>query len=160
MGRKLNFRLNSTIYQHSVIAPSRYSLLGDRYTILNCPEIEDHLYKSRAYSSYGMGIGKFKLGVDGYDDTSRFDHSTIKPREFHPIGKLPKVTLIFKRPGSDDEYNFRGLDHTVTFNIKYYSPIQSSKFTKFILNPKYQPNFLKYQQEDTSGDESSDTETT
>ena len=127
-----------------VEAPGIYSLIGDRYTILRCPEIEEHMYRSRSYDRHTMGLAKFKLAAQGYDD-ARFDFSGLPPRTFHPIGKLSSFTLRFERPDGG-LYNFRGVNHTLTMVVRYYEPKQSDEFTNYTLNPQYNPDYFAYLQ--------------
>lgn len=137
---------------NNIEAPGMYSLIGDRYVMLRCPEIEQHLFRSRAYEKYTMGLAKFKLAVQGYDE-SRFDFQAMPPREFHPIGKLTQLTLKFERPDGS-LYNFRGVNHTITFALRYYQPKQTKEFTEYQLNPNYDPDYFRHQQNDTSGSDS------
>lgn len=123
-------------------SPGLYNLIGDRYILLKCKEIEDHLFRSRAYEKYTMGLAKFNIGLFGYDET-RFDFSSTPPREFHPIGKLTNLTFNFHRPDGS-LYNFRGINHTLTIVIRYYEPVQNLKFEKSSLNPKYDPDTFRY----------------
>ena len=139
---------------HKIVAPGIYNLIGDRYAILRCPEIEQHLFASHSFEKYSMGLAKFKLAVLGYDE-SRFDFASLPPREFHPIGKLSQMTFSFERPDKS-LYNFRGLNHTLTLAIRYLVPIQTEQFTKFILNPEYNPDFFQYQQNQESESEDSE----
>lgn len=142
--------------RYKIEAPGMYSLIGDRYTILRCPEIESHLFASHAYESYTLGLAKFKLGVLGYDE-SRFDFASLPPREFHPIGKLTKLTFSFQRPDGDGLYNFRGINHTMTIVIRYLTPVQNGTFDKFILNPEYDPDYFRYIQNDESDSDNEST---
>lgn len=136
---------------YKIEAPGMYSLLGDRYVMLRCTEIEEHMYRSRSFEKYNMGIAKFKLSVIGYDE-SRFDFATIPPREFHPIGKLSQMTFRFERPDGS-LYNFRGVNHTLTLALRYYVPQKTEEFTNFTLNPHYEPDFFKYQHRDSEDSE-------
>lgn len=138
--------INVIKHMYKIEAPGMYSLLGDRYVMLKCREIEEHMYRSRSFEKYNMGIAKFKLSVVGYDE-SRFDFATIPPREFHPIGKLTSMTFRFERPDGS-LYNFRGVNHTLTLALRYYVPNKSEEFTNYELNPEYEPDFFKYQQRD------------
>jgi hypothetical protein len=149
-------KITTKIQLNKIEAPGMYSLIGDRYVILKCPEIEQHLYASHSFEKYTMGIAKFKLAVLGYDE-SRFDFASLPPREFHPIGKLTQMTFMFERPDKT-LYNFRGINHTITLAIRYMVPAQNRSFNKYILNPEYNPNFLDYQnnQESESDNENSD----
>lgn len=143
----------------SIIAPGMYSLIGDRYIILRCPEIEDHMFRSRAFEKYNMGLAKFKMAVLGFGQ-ERFDYNGLPPRSFHPIGKLDMLSFRFEKPDGS-LYNFRGINHTITFLIKYLTPIQSEHFFDgpSKLNPAYNPNYLEYYINQASDiDDSSDDE--
>lgn len=141
----------------SITAPGMYSLIGDRYVILRCPEIEDHMFRSRAFEKYNMGLAKFKMAVLGYGQ-ERFDYNGLPPRKFHPIGKLDKLSFRFER-ADGSLYNFRGINHTITFLIKYLTPTQKDEPTYSRLNPYYNPDFLEYiQNEKSDTDDSSDDE--
>ena len=97
-----------------------YDLTGLPYAFLRIPEIESHLYRSRAFQPFNYPLAKFKLSVVGYS-TDRFDFSTIQPRPFHPIGKLSSMTLQFF--GSDGSlYDFMGINASLTMVIRYYVP--------------------------------------
>ena len=98
-----------------------------------------------------MGLAKFTLAVMGYGET-RMDFSA-PVREFHPIGKLTQMTFRFERPDGS-LYNFRGINHTITFNIRYYTPLQDQEFNFFPLNPNYDPNNFRFIQNNTYDDES------
>jgi hypothetical protein len=152
----LCININTKQTLHRIEAPGMYNLHGDRYAILRCPEIEQHLFASHSYEKYSMGLAKFKLAVLGYDE-SRFDFASLPSREFHPIGKLSQLTFAFERPNGG-LYNFRGINHTITIAIRYLVPQQRGKFDKFILNPQYDPDFFRYQQNEESESEISDDE--
>lgn len=138
----LCFQVNVKNLLQQIVAPGIYNLIGDRYILLKCKEIEDHLFRSRAYEKFTMGLAKFKLAVMGYDE-SRFDFASTPPREFHPIGKLTNLTFNFQRPDGS-LYNFRGINHTLTIVIRYYEPSQNIKFEKSSLNPSYDPDTFRY----------------
>tara|TARA_B100001094_G_scaffold321778_1_gene370051 strand:+ start:2807 stop:4261 length:1455 start_codon:yes stop_codon:yes gene_type:complete len=147
---------NGTLTKHSIIPPGMYNLTGERYIILKCDEIQQHLHKSKAFEKYNSGLTKFKMGVVGYDD-QRFDYTTtISPAlTFHPIGKLSQMSLRFEK-GDGSLYNFRGLNHTVTFLIKYYKPIfKLENFDNYTLNPNYNPDMIEYkfQEQESESDE-------
>jgi hypothetical protein len=150
--KSLAFILETNEKPYTVTAPGLYSLTGDRYIILRCPQIEQHLYRSRAYERYTMGLAKFKLSVYGYDDT-RFDYSKTPIREFHPIGKLSQLSFRFERPDGE-LYNFKGINHTLTFVVQYYEPVQQGEFDKYTLNPDYDPDYFRYIQNQESESES------
>ena len=128
--------------QHFITSPGIVDLIGEKYVILNCPEIEDHSTVSLSYSKHNLGLARFKLGIIGYNDENISINKT-KLREFHPIGKFSKMTLQFKTQ-QGFLYDFKGTNHNITFNIHYYQAYDINQFNKSILNPNYNPNFLKY----------------
>ena len=127
-----------------IFAPGIVNLLGERFVILRCKEIEDHLLGSFAYMSYTPGIGLFKLAASYNDITNlRFDFVNLVRKPFHPIGKLHKLTFRFET-SAGDLYDFKGVNIQMLFMIKFLVPTQKFKFEKSILNPNYDPNFMKY----------------
>lgn len=140
-------------YVYTLIPKGITNLTGDQYCVLRCPEIEQHMHRNKGFESFTMGIAKFNLRTLGYDNT-RFDFASIPMRKFHPIGKLPSITLEFYGP-TGTLYNFRGVNHSITFVLRYYIPTIQT-FNKYILNPDYNPDFFKYIQQQESSD--SDTE--
>lgn len=158
------FRLFYSVFDEQlltnvVVAPGIVDLVGEKYIILHVPEIEEHSTVSLSYSRYSLGLAKFRLGVVGYN-YDNLSISKIASREFHPIGKLPRLTFEF-RTASGELYDFKGADHNLTLNIQYYQTRQKRElFKKSILNPNYDPssyNFLQYKPfvDDTDEDESS-----
>lgn len=130
--------------QYSVTAPGIVNLLGDRYVILRCPEIEDHLLGSYAYVQSTPGLGLFKLAAAQNDVTHlRFDFVNLVRKPFHPIGKLAKLSFRFETQ-SGDLYDFKGVNHQILFVIKFLVPSQKHSFYKSILNPNYDANFINY----------------
>ena len=156
----INISLDAQIYinvtTETIIAPHIYSLIGDRYIILRCPEIEDHMFRSRAFEKYNMGLAKFKLAVLGYGE-ERFDYTGLPPRSFHPIGKLDQLSFRFERPNGA-LYNFRGINHTITFLVKYLTPEMKETYDYSRLNPQYNPDYLAYLQNEKSDTEDSSDE--
>lgn len=161
----LNNRLFNSTYStytkpesYQITAPGIYFLFGDRTIIVRCPEIETHDFGSLAFSKHCLGIAKIRLGVIGYSDNSTV--TTIPLREFHPIGKLPRLSFYFQRIDGSI-YNFRGVNHTMTFAIYYYEPTPKLQFTQSILNPEYNPNYIEYfhksiEEEDEDSDDQSE----
>lgn len=135
---------NADISKYVVTAPGIVNLLGDRYIILRCPEIEQHLLGSFAYTRHSPGIGLFKLAA-GYSDLThlRFDFVNLVRKPFHPIGKLSKITIRFETQ-SGDLYDFKGVNHQMLFVVKYLVPTQKVTFQKSLLNPNYDANFMRY----------------
>ena len=137
---------------HEIIAPGIYNLVGEKYITMRCKEIEENSYRSLAYSKYTIGLAKFRLGVVGYSE-NRLDFSKVPLREFHPIGKLSRLTLRFETP-SGNLYDFKGVNHNITLSIHYLEPIQKIKFKQSILNPNYHGDFIGYRfrEDDQEGD--------
>lgn len=96
-----------------------------------------------AYNNYNLGIAKFKVNTIGFNE-ERFDLQKIPSREFHPIGKLSKLTFRFEA-SNNNLYDFKGVNHIITYIIYYYSPKfnLTSEF-KSTLNPNYKNNFNDY----------------
>lgn len=139
---------------HYLVAPGVYSLVGERYVILRCPEIEEHSYRSLAYSKHNLGLAKFRLGVVGYSE-NRVDFNKVKLREFHPIGRLSRLTLRFET-STGKPYDFKGVNHSITFAIHYLEAAQKEKFVQSVLNPNYRGNYLSYTFDDDQREDSQD----
>lgn len=131
-----------------------YSLIGERYIILRCKEIEENSFRSLAYTNNTLGIAKFTLGVVGYKE-ERIDYSNVPNREFHPIGKLTRLTLRFET-SKGLLYDFKDVNHTLVFSIKYLEPVSNVTFKKSIINSNYNGDFLKYQYGQEEQEEDSD----
>jgi len=139
-----------------LVAPGIYSLVGDRYVLLRCAEAES----SRDASSeiYSPGIAKFTLGVVGFANAS-LDYARGGVREFHPIGRLSRLTLRFERPDGT-LYNFRGVNHTLTLVLRSLAPRRDKTFARSSLNRNYDGNFLAWRRtdEEREGDSDEDTD--
>jgi hypothetical protein len=147
---------NSTGMQ-TIYAPGMMYLLGNKYVVLKCPEIEQHLYRSLSYSKYNMGLAKLRLNSYGYND-EKTSFLKVPTREFHPIGKLSKMTLRFET-NTGELYDFKGVNHNIVFALYYYEPKQLNKVTISKLNPDYNPDFVKYlRSQDDQQEESNDSE--
>lgn len=153
-------------YFHSknniIEAPGIVDLIGEKYIILKCDEIEAHSTRSLSYSKHSLGLAKIRLGVVGYNDENISIYKT-QIREFHPIGKLSKITLQFLT-ADNRLYDFKGVNHNITFNIIYYEAsknIDDEEFTTSHLNPNYNANILEYmknidEQDNDSSDDDDD----
>jgi hypothetical protein len=144
---------------HRIQAPGIYSLVGERYATLRCPEIEDHSFRSLAYTRHNMGLGKIRLGVLGYSE-NRLDYNRTTLREFHPVGKLARITIRFEA-ANGQLYDFKGVNHTIVMAIHYYQGVQQKPFVGSVLNPNYTMDFTQYMvhqedQEEESDDQSAD----
>ena len=118
-------------------------LTGEKYIILHSPEIEDHSFGSLSYMKNTLGIAKFRTNSIGFNDLT-FNITKIPIREFHPIGKLTKITFQFVT-STGLLYDFKGVNHNITIAIYYYEAklISNDTFTS-ILNPNYNINYNDY----------------
>ena len=146
---RLNFKIQMLTPTFSLIAPCIYNLIGERYILLKCKEIENVSSTQRTFetrdennqvteSQLVMGLAKFKLGVTGYQE-ERFDYNMIPTPDFHPIGKLQSLTLRFEN-NQNQLYDFKGINHTLTLLIEYYEPKvdNDKRLCMYHLNPNYQ----------------------
>ena len=161
--KKVNFEklYHSTVNNvglHIIKAPGMMYLIGYKYLLLRCPEIEEHLYRSLSYTKYNLGLAKIRINSYGYND-EKTSFLKVPLREFHPIGKLSRITLRFETE-SGELYDFKGVNHNIVFAIYYYEPKQEIMVTKSILNPEYNPNFINYlyKQEEQEGESDDDQE--
>jgi hypothetical protein len=135
---------NSEDENFVITAPGIVNLQGERYLILRCKEIEDHLLGSYAYMKYTPGIGLFKLAAQYNDITNlRFDFYNLVRKPFHPIGKLPKLSFRFETQDGN-LYDFKGVNHQLLIVIKFLTPTQKATFSRSILNPNYDANYMQY----------------
>ena len=132
---------NTGLYE--ITSPGIVFFIGEKYIIIRSPEIEEHAFGSLAYNNFNQGIAKFKVSGIGFND-DRVELTKIPTREFHPIGKLSKLTFRFET-ADGNLYDFRGINHSITYVIKYYKPrlVNVKEFTS-ILNPNYKSNFRDY----------------
>jgi len=168
--------VNRIFYQASIIvnmqedynvitAPGIYNLVGEKYIVLRCPEIEQNSFRYLAYTKFFMGLAMFRLDTIGYNSGTNtapqiVDINDSGSREFHPIGKLMRLSLRFET-SKGNLYDFKGVNHTITFAVYYYQPIQKEKFQNSILNPNYNGDFIDYlyyqqEQEQDSDDQEYD----
>ena len=150
---------NTKTERYEITAPGVVFFIGEKYITIRSPEIEEHAFGSLGYNSYSFGIGKFKVNTIGFND-ERFEIQKIPSREFHPIGKLSKMTFRFEA-SNNNLYDFKGVNHIITYMVYYYSP-KLSITTEFkpILNPNYKNNFNDYnyynREQDISDEEDKD----
>lgn len=126
-----------------IISPGVVFLLGTRYCILRCEELDDHMYGSRAYGRFSPGIALFKMFNVNDVAHQRLDFVNLKKKPFHPIGKLDKMTFRFET-SNGSLYDFKGANHLLVISIKYYVPSQKRTFTQSVLNPNYKSDFASY----------------
>lgn len=144
---------NPSSKQYVVVSPGIIYFMGHKYIVLRCPEIEEHLYRSLSYSKYNLGLAKFRISSFGYND-ERIVITKLPIREFHPIGKLARLTFRFET-NQGQLYDFKGVNHNIVFAVYYYEVIQKTIPTGSILNPEYKMNYLDYLYEE---EEDSDEE--
>lgn len=132
----------NTVGLNTIYAPGMMYLLGDKYIVLRCKEIEEHLYRSLAYSKYNMGLAKIRLNSYGYND-EKTSFLKVPTREFHPIGKLSKMTIRFET-AAGELYDFKGVNHNFVMAIYYYEPKNINRVIQSKLNPDYNPSFIDY----------------
>jgi hypothetical protein len=149
---QMSCRLTGNYEYHQITSPGIYNLIGEKYVVLRCKEIEENSFRSLAYTKHNLGLAKFRLGIVGYSET-RLDFNKVPLREFHPIGRLSRMTLRFEVSGGM-LYDFKGVNHTITVAIHYLEPIQKTKFQQSILNPNYTGDFIGYRfhEDDQEGD--------
>lgn len=128
---------------YKITSPGVVYLLGTRYCILRCEELDDHLYGSRSYGQFSPGIALFKMFNVNDVAHQRIDFVNFQKKPFHPIGRLDK--LSFRYETSDGSlYDFKSANHLLILSIKYYVPSQKRGFSQSVLNPNYQKDYSKY----------------
>ena len=142
--------------KYKIIAPGIVYLIGSEYIILKCPEIEEHLYGSLSYTKNTVGLAKIRVSNWGLNEETT-SYLKLKLREFHPIGKLSKITLKFEN-AEGFLYDFRGVNHNIVFAIHYYSAKQKQNFEKSVINPEYKMNYIDYKYLQEENEEDSDIE--
>lgn len=127
-----------------IVSPGIMNLTADNYVLLRCPEIENHLKGSyNVNDDHEPGMGVLNIDVQGYA-SGRMDFFSVIYKEFHPIGKLDKMTFRFERKSDRQLYDFKNVNLHFLMSIKFLRPIQKQKFEQSQLNPNYNPNFLGY----------------
>jgi hypothetical protein len=134
------------VADHAIITPNVVNLTGERFVSVRSPDVEQHMYRDRAFEKHHAGMGLVKMGGYGYRD-QRFDFVSFPPRRFHAIGKLSKMTIRIERPDGS-LYDAHGIDHTLTFVLRYYAAAAAAMPRNSILNPAYNPDLRQYLVED------------
>jgi hypothetical protein len=159
LNKTLTKVINTIEYDKNLItSPGIVYLIGNKYIVLKCPEIEEHLFGSLSYSKYSLGLAKFRVDNIGIN-SERLAITKLPVREFHPIGKLSRISLRFET-NRGTLYDFKGVNHNIVFAIYYYEPKQIKFPEGSILNPEYKMNYIdyKYYQEEIEGDSEDETE--
>jgi hypothetical protein len=141
---------------YKITPPGVIYLIGNKYILLRCPEIEEHIFGSLSYTKYSLGLAKFRIDNIGIN-TERLVITKLPIREFHPIGKLSRLSLRFET-NKGTLYDFKGVNHNIIFAIYYYEPTQKKLPQNSILNPEYKMNYMeyKYYEEEIEGDSEED----
>lgn len=130
---------------HRVVCPKMVDLTGEPYVMVRCPEIEQQLYRDRAFETVHAGMGMIKLGNYGFRE-QRFDFVSFPPRRLPtPIAKLHKLTIRLEK-GDGTLYDTKGINHYLIMVIRYLQLTKTPDTTTSMLNPKYDPNPLSYLQ--------------
>ena len=127
-----------------VKSPGIINLAYENYLVMRCPEIETHIrgsYNVNADNETGMGV--LNIDVSGYA-TSRTEFFSVIYKEFHPIGKLDKLSFRFERKSDQQLYDFKNVDLHFLMSIKFLRPFNPVKFEQSVLNPNYDGNYLGY----------------
>jgi hypothetical protein len=153
-----SLRLTATDDFNRVLAPGLFTLMGERYCILRCKEIEENSHRSLAYQKHHLGVAKFNMDTIGYINMLVNERISSSRREFHPIGKLSRLTLRFELP-SGKLYLFRGVNHSLMISVTYLEPkMNMHQFQNFSLNEHYNPNFMAYKYGDEPDDQEDATD--
>lgn len=141
VNQQVSIQLIVDVKRHRLNAPGVVNLFGERYIQLRCPELEQHMHRSRAFETYNAGMA---LAITSKDyATSVRQMVTLPKREFHPIGKLQSFTFRFET-FTGALYEFNGVDHVITMVIRYYRVQNTLQCTSYSLNPSYNPDLLQY----------------
>lgn len=145
---------------NQITSPGMINLASENYVLLRCDEIENHLRGSFNSEKYTPGLGVLNIGVQGYAEGNN-EFFSVKYKEFHPIGRLTKMSFRFERKSDRKLYNFKHIDLHFLLSIKFLRPFSKNVFERSILNPEYDSNFIKYinntnQNEEPSSDEEDD----
>ena len=128
------------ITSHVLIAPGIFNLTGQRYVTLHCPQVESHLYRGRTYDPFSYGLARIPLTGFGIGEAA-FDFASVPKRRFSPLARLAELTFHFVRPDGTD-YDFKGVDHTLTLVAHYYVPPVNRPPASLFRN--YEPDPLKF----------------
>ncbi|WIA10831.1 hypothetical protein OEZ85_010997 [Tetradesmus obliquus] len=140
-GCMLTARMFAVPFNYLMVPPGILNLASPvGYVSLRCSEIEKHMYSSRVFESSNMGLAVVNLSK-GYQEK----YSLVAPkRSFHPIARLSKLTFRWEAPNGS-LYDFLGVDNHITFVLRYYALPQRNTNIFSVLNPNYQPDLLRWQ---------------
>ena len=147
---------------YGVQSPGMINLATERYLVLRCDEIEEHVRGSRSVREFSPGLGLINIDVQGYAvDNQEF--FSVKYRKFHPIGTVSRLAFRFERGSDHALYDFKNVDLHFVLAIRFLRPLMDRNFTEYTLNPDYDPNYMGYirhsmqaNEHDTTDDEHDD----
>lgn len=151
-GNSVNLQRSSV---HRIQTPGMINLTGERLITLKSKIIEENLYKNESGTS-SIGIALFKLGISGFSE-NRLDFTNFKPKDFHPIGKLTHIDFRFEID-NNILYDFKGVNHNLLLNIKYFVPHKIIDTLNYTLNSNYNPDFINYKKLQYEKDDDSEEE--
>jgi hypothetical protein len=128
--------------KYHLISPGMVCFTGEKYIVLRSPEIEEYSFGSLSYTNNNLGIAKLRTNSLGFNDEKLYV-TKIPIREFHPVGKLSKLTFKFET-NNGNLYDFKGVNHNLTIAIYYFEPKFTNDRFNSILNPNYTINFNDY----------------
>ena len=140
---------------HRIQTPGMINLTGERLITLKSKIIEENLYKNESGTS-SIGIALFKVGTSGFTE-NRLDFTNFKPKDFHPIGKLTHIDFRFEID-NNVLYDFKGVNHNLLLNIKYFVPHKIIDTLNYTLNSNYNPDFINYKKLQYEKDDDSEEE--
>lgn len=132
---------------YRVEPPGVVNLTGEPYVLVRCPEVENELFRDRAFERVHGGLGLVKLGNYGFRE-QRYDFTSFPGRRLPtPIGKLGKLTIQLRK-GDGEFYDTKGVDHHLVLVIKYLEITRgpTAGADTSVLNPHYEPNMLRFLQ--------------
>jgi hypothetical protein len=128
-----------------VECPSVVDLTGEPYVLVRCPDIEQYLYRDRAFEKVHAGLGLVKLGNYGFRE-QRYDFVSFPPRRLATaIGKVHKLTFRLEKAGGK-LYNTRGVNHHLVLAITTLVMTDTSNVSSSLQQPWYEPNPLRHLQ--------------
>jgi hypothetical protein len=144
--------LKAVPFNYVMVPPGILNLASPvGYVMLRCPEIEKHMYSSRAFETTNMGLAVVNL-ARGYQEK----YSLVAPkRSFHPIARLSRLTFRWEAPDGS-LYDFLGVDNHITFVLRYYTVPQHGAQIYPSQNPHYRPDLLDWINHEELADGDSD----
>lgn len=131
------------VQAYGVQSPGMINLATERYLVLRCDEIEEHVRGSRSVRELSPGLGLINIDVQGYAvDNQEF--FSVKYRKFHPIGSVSRLMFRFERGSDKQLYDFKNVDLHFVLAVRYLRPLVDRNFTNYTLNPDYDPNYMGY----------------